>query len=274
MTLAYEKWHGAGNDFVVIDDREADGIDRRALAIRECDRAAGTGADGVLFLRLDAAADPVRVRMRLVQPDGSTAAMCGNGARCAAGWAAERTGAAVVIVETPAGDRRADVLEGEIAVGMGTPSFEPAAIPLDRETPLIDEPLGDLRVTAVDTGVPHAVAFVEDVDDVALARVAPTIRHHAVFPEGANVTVAAPDGEGYRQRTFERGVEGETVACGTGAVAIAAVAHRAGRLAAETPVHIAPPGGDLTVIVHADGTATLCGPVAKEFAGELATTTA
>jgi diaminopimelate epimerase len=98
------------------------------------------------------------------------------------------------------------------------------------------------------------------------------VRHADVFPEGANVTVAAPvEGErAFRQRTYERGVEGETQSCGTGAVAVAAVAKRLGHLSGDDPVTVSPPGGDLTITVPDDGPATLRGPVVRDFSGELA----
>ena len=260
MTVPFEKWNGAGNDFVIVDagEQSVEDEDARALAVRECDREQGIGADGVLLLDPDARADPARVEMTLVQPDGTTAAMCGNGVRCAAKWAADRAGTDEVVVDTPAGARRSTVRGEEVAVEMGTPSFGSP----------IEERVGALTVTAVDTGVPHAVAFVDDVDAVLLAEVAPPIRHHEIFPEGANVTLAAPDDEGFRQRTYERGVEGETVACGTGAVAVAAVARRRGLVETDEPVPVSPPGGTLTVTLCEDG-ALMEGPVEKEFAGHL-----
>jgi diaminopimelate epimerase len=287
-TVTAEKYHGTENDFLVLP---ADALvpDRSAFAKAHCDRETGvggerTGADGVLFLDLDPSASPVRVVMTLVQPDGSTADMCGNGARVTAVWAAGATGAREVVIETPAGDRHAVVRSEGVTVDMGRPSFEPADVPLahDADGPLIEEDVGGLTVTAVDTGVPHAVAVVDDVDAVDLERVAPPVRHADVFPEGANVTLAsrvdigddATEGApgapaAFRQRTFERGVEGETLACGTGAVAVVAAAKRTGRLDTEGPVRVSPPGGDLVIVVPDDGPATLTGPVEREFEVDL-----
>lgn len=262
--IPFEKWHGAGNDFIVIDASE-EIPDRESFAVRECDRDDGIGADGVLFVALTSDTTPPRVEMTLVQPDGSTAAMCGNGARCAVQWAADRTGSDRITVETPAGNRHATVNAADVTVEMGRFSVDPADVKLARDTPLVDEPINGLRVTAVDTGVPHAVAFVADVDDVELANIAPPIRSNPVFLEGANVTLAESDADGFRQRTFERGVEGETVACGTGAVAIAAVAFCHGDLEPGEPVVVRPPGGILRVTVYQDRTASLTGPVVKEF---------
>ncbi|WP_255170307.1 diaminopimelate epimerase [Natrononativus amylolyticus] len=267
--VPYEKYHGTGNDFLIIDATERV-PDRGALAARECDREDGVGADGVLFLALEPAFTPPRVVMTLVQPDGGTAAMCGNGARCAAEWAMRRTGSDEVMIDTQAGTRHASrTHDGEIAVEMGTPRFEPERIPIIASEPVLEEEIEGLAVSAVDTGVPHAVAFVDDVDAVDLESVAPPVRHADRFLDGANVNLASPDGEGgFRQRTYERGVEGETDACGTGAFAIAAVARRLGKTDADS-VDVRPPGGDLRIEFDARGRAVLVGPVEHEFDGDV-----
>jgi diaminopimelate epimerase len=334
MTVRYEKYHGTGNDFVVVDADEYV-PDRRAFAREVCDRRDGigvsgngetggstdgrgesVGADGVLFLALEPEFSPPRAVMTLVQPDGSTAAMCGNGARCAAKWAAERTGADAIMLDTQAGTRRAEIRDDGVTIEMGRPSFAPEDVPLaaDRDEPLVEESaanveetvagvkgaaelegvaadveraVADVTVTAVNTGVPHAVTFVEDVDAVDLEAIAPEIRHADAFPEGANVTFASPrDSEsgsesvsesesdegdgGFDQRTYERGVEGETRSCGTGAVAVGVAARRLGRTTADS-VAVHPPGGRLDVSFR-DGRATLTGPVEREFEGEVSST--
>ncbi|WP_336022153.1 diaminopimelate epimerase [Halobellus salinisoli] len=298
--VAVEKYHGTGNDFIVVDAVESI-PDRPAFATTHCDRESGvdheaskrTGADGVLFLALEPQYSPPRVIMTLVQPDGSVAAMCGNGARVAAAWAAERTGSTELMIDTPAGTRHAIVDETGVTIEMGEPSFAPRDVPLVRDTELIEEDVEGLTVTAVNTGVPHAVAIVDDVDEVDLEAVAPAVRHADVFPEGANVTVASrvasaetdeaasdgadtdagtnTDGPHFRQRTYERGVEGETRSCGTGAVAVAAVAKRLGLIGGDEEVTVSPPGGDLRITVPDGESATLAGPAEREFVGELAT---
>jgi diaminopimelate epimerase len=275
--VGIEKYHGTGNDFIIIDAAE-NVPDRRALAADLCDRETGlthpdatkTGADGILFLALEDEYSPPRVIMTLVQPDGSVAAMCGNGARCAAQWVAARTGTDEVMIDTQSGTRRAEVSEQGVTIEMGAPAFDPAAVPVDRDEPLIQETVEGLPVTAVNTGVPHAVAFVEDVTTVHIGDVAPAVRHADVFPEGANVTFAArrPDG-GFDQRTFERGVEAETDSCGTGAVAIVAAAERLGKVEKGERVAVHPPGGRL-VVELTDDDALLHGPVEREFAGQIA----
>ncbi|MFB6268215.1 MAG: diaminopimelate epimerase [Halodesulfurarchaeum sp.] len=269
-TVPYRKYHGTGNDFAVVD---ADGAavetieDRRRFAVRLCEKL---DADGVLFLSLTEG-DPVHVLFRLWQPDGSKAAMCGNGARIAARWADERTGEDTFRLETPAGPRRARVHDdSSVTVEMGTPSFDPESIPVEREEPMVEAPLEGFELTAVNTGVPHAVAMVEDVHTVELESAAPAIRHADVFPAGTNVTFASPEDEvDFAQRTYERGVEGETESCGTGAVAIAAVASRLGWVSEGETLQIRPPGGTLQVTIPGDGPATLRGPTAFEFEGAL-----
>lgn len=270
--IPYRKYHGTGNDFAVIDADAHPVPDRSSFATSLCDEL---GTDGVLFLRMDETAGPTRVETRLFQPDGSTAAMCGNGARVAGRWAAERTGDRTFVLDTGAGPRPVEVHDDfDVVVEMGRPRFSPEAVPLDRNEPLVEAPVDAITdghvdgfaVTAVNTGVPHAVAFVESVAAIDLDEIAPPIRHAPVFPAGANVTVATAVSDGFDQRTYERGVEGETRACGTGAVAIAAVADRLGAIERGDPVTVRPPGGDLVVAIRPDGTGTLSGPTAFEFA--------
>ncbi|MFW6000632.1 MAG: diaminopimelate epimerase, partial [Halorubrum sp.] len=215
--------------------------------------------------------------------------MCGNGARVVARWAHDRTGDREFMIDTQAGTRRATVNADATAatIEMGVPTFDPRRVPVARDgahadEPLVDEPVEGLSVTAVNTGVPHAVAFVDGgrydpdgIDAVDLDAVAPPVRHADVFPEGANVNLAAvvDDGTGdgpavLDQRTFERGVEGETRSCGTGAVAVVAAARRLGLIDGESAVS-RPPGGELEITVPDAGHATLTGPVAHEFSGTL-----
>jgi diaminopimelate epimerase len=299
--IAIERYHGTGNDFFVVDAAEPV-ADRRGFATRLCDRENGlsigesVGADGVLFLALEDGYASPRVVMTLLQPDGSTAPMCGNGARCAAAWAARRLrrrderersstvsaagrhGTAAdgtddeddettVMVDTQAGTRRATVDGDSVTIEMGTPQFAPAAVPVASDEPLVEESIGDLAVTAVNTGVPHAVAFVENVSTVDLAAVAPAVRHADAFPRGANVTIASPHAERFDQRTYERGVEGETRSCGTGAVAVAAVAHELDYTDAAS-VTVQPHGGRLDVRLDERG-AVLAGPTKQEGETEI-----
>lgn len=265
MEIPYEKYHGTGNDFAVV---EADTL-RTNRAELGVELSAELDADGVLFLEGDTGSEPPVVDFTLYQPDGSTAAMCGNGARVAARWAQDRTGHREFRLETPAGPRHTRITaDDRVQVEMGTPTFDPEAVPVRADGPVVAEPVEGFDITAVNTGVPHAVAFVEDVDDLALEHVAPPIRHADVFPEGANATFASlGEDVAFRQRTYERGVEGETQSCGTGAVAIAAVAGRLGLIDPARETRIRPPGGLLRVTAPKNGTATLEGPATAEFEG-------
>lgn len=277
------KYHGTGNDFIIVDDTK-EIPNRRAFAKVHCSRDTGVchettdrrGADGVLFLTIKQQHTPIQVVMTLIQPDGSTAAMCGNGARVAAAWAAEQTGATEMMIETPAGTRHATLSGDTITIEMGTPVFTPRCVPLttDRDTALIDEQIGSLSITAVNTGVPHAVGMVDDIDSISLNDIAPPIRHASMFPAGVNVTLGELTGAAqFRQRTYERGVESETRSCGTGAVAVGAVARRLGIVETDTPITVRPPGGELRVSVVSDQSATLTGSVEREFQTELSVVT-
>ena len=264
--IPYRQYHGTGNSFAVV---ESDALEtgRAAFAEATCE---ALGVDGVLFLSIDEGPSPTTIDFRLFQPDGSTAAMCGNGARVAARWGQEQTGDSVFRLDTGAGPRRAEVAEEAITVEMGEPTFEPAGIPMEAEEPMVDEPFEGLPVTAVNTGVPHAVAFLHAIDDLDLAAAAQPIRYADRFPEGTNVTVAEAAGSAaFRQRTYERGVEAETQSCGTGAVAIVSAAVRLDLVAAGTAVSVSPPGGELTVRVPETGPATLAGPTSFVEAGTI-----
>lgn len=268
MAVPYRKYHGTGNDFAVVHGPDLR-TDRSRFGEELC---ADLEADGVLFLDVDGSTTPPRVDFVLYQPDGSTAAMCGNGARVAARWAMERTGGREFVLDTPAGPRRATVQQDEhITVEMGTPTFEPADIPVATSEPFVDQSLHGFEVTAVNTGVPHAVAFVSDLHGLDIDEAAVPIRHADVFPDGANATFAQAAEKAspidFHQRTYECGVEGETQSCGTGAVAIATVAARLGSVELGVPLTIAPPGGLLTVTVPEGGPATLEGPTAFEYEG-------
>jgi diaminopimelate epimerase len=269
MDLPFEKLHGNGNDFVLIDEY-AKVIVPEAMkpefARLYCDRRFGIGGDGVLFLSKGERGD---LRMRLVQPDGSEAEMCGNGVRCVAKYAVDRgyageafvveTGAGPVPVE--AGYDEDDAFEATIS--MPDPAFDRSGVPAFGEGEYLEEVDG-LEVRAVNTGVPHAVVFVEDLDATDLEAVAPAIRHHPSFPEGANVNFVQVTGPGaIRVRTFERGVEGETLSCGTGATASAAIAHRLGLVG--EPVEVETEGGPLTIGLGRETTMT--GPAETVFSG-------
>jgi diaminopimelate epimerase len=270
MEIPFTKMQGNGNDFILIDEFEKGVIPdemKGQFAALYCDRRFGIGADGILYL-----SKPVKnsLKMRLFQPDESEADMCGNGIRCLAKYAFD-TGYVKesCTVETRAGEFSVIMGYREeeffATITMPAPKFDRKDIPAIGEGEY-KEKIGDYDVYAVNTGVPHAVIFVEAIDGVDVAAVAPAIRRHASFPNGANVNFVQRSGDdSITIRTFERGVEEETLSCGTGATAAAAVAHRLGYIG--TTVHVETKGGPLTIYL-ADG-AKMEGPAATVFFGAI-----
>ena len=265
--LPFVKMSGAGNDFVVADNRDGSIAeeDKAALARKACRRKLGIGADGLILVERDGQRDADYV-MRYFNADGSEGELCGNGTRCAAVFAREiGAGGTSQRIATPAGVLRTDILSGSAAaatvrVAMAKPS------PI-RRLRLSDVPGGDAELFALEVGVPHAIEVVPDVGAVDVDRRGSAIRRHSVFPAGANANfIALDEGSGeIRLRTFERGVEAECLACGTGATAAATVADRFFGWPAAVPVRVA--SGDL---IHIDGTGDaplMEGPVTRVFEG-------
>ena len=232
MRIPFTKMVGAGNDFLVVDAaaRPLARVRGRWAAVSRalCDRRGGVGADGVLVLERSRRAD---ARMRVFNPDGSEAEMCGNGARCVARYLKERgrrvSGNGAVTIETRAGLLAAKVLGRPAAIGARRVAMrmtDPTGLRLEMALPVEGR---RLRLGIVNTGVPHAVVSVASLDAVDVARLGRLIRRHRAFaPAGTNVNFIQPDGRHparLRVRTYERGVEGETLACGTGVAAAAII---------------------------------------------------
>ncbi len=217
VMLRFTKMNGAGNDFVLMDNRAGEiHLDRSQIA-RLCDRHRGIGADGVLLL--EKASNNADFRMRYFNADGGEAEMCGNGARCFARFAEKVAGASKKIsFETPAG-----VIGAELASDLVTLQMtEPTDLRLNVKLPMADE---NKTVHFINSGVPHVVIPVSQIDDVDVRRAGSAVRHHEMFsPKGANVNFIKKHGPNkIAIRTYERGVEDETLACGTGVVASALV---------------------------------------------------
>jgi diaminopimelate epimerase len=210
VRLNFKKMVGTGNDFIVIDTGPKE---LNALAKKICDRKTGIGADGVLVIEKSKVAD---FRMRILNADGSEAEMCGNGLRCAVLYKGIEK---KVKVETKAG-----IYEGEITgdnmvrIKMEEPKDLRLDFPLSVNTRKI-------KANFINTGVPHAVVFVQGIDKIDVGAIGSAIRYHKEFkPKGTNVNfVEIIDAENVRIRTYERGVEGETLSCGTGSVASAII---------------------------------------------------
>lgn len=237
MTLEFTKMNGAGNDFVMVDNRAGSLVLSRDLIAFLCDRHRGIGADGLIAV--EGAQDTPR--MRYYNADGGEAEMCGNGARCFARFAAlligQREG--TISFVTMAGPIRAELLTGErVKLSMGRPHSLQLAHSLNVGG-------SDLEVHSINTGVPHAVTFVSDLDSTPVVSLGRGLRNHQRFmPAGTNanfVQVLAPGSLGVR--TYERGVEDETLACGTGVVASALIYHL--RSQTPSPISVKVRGGDI-----------------------------
>jgi diaminopimelate epimerase len=241
-SLPFWKMSGAGNDFVVVDARNGEDVDFPWLAQRVCTRALSLGADGLIVVE---PMDRDRVRIRFFNPDGSAAEMCGNGSRCAARYAVERdfVNPGSFQLLTDSGALEVITADGAFQVVMPDPKD------LRFDVMEIEEAGERFSVHSVQIGVPHAVVPLENVErfsDDDLTRIGRCLRHHANFPAGTNtnfVTVG-PD-QRVRQRTYERGVEALTKACGTGSTASAVVL--TSRFGLSWPVELAVDGGCLTI---------------------------
>lgn len=233
----FTKMHGCGNDFVLIDDRAARfaGVESR-MAVALCDRRFGIGADGLILLRRPGRAG-ASLTMVFVNRDGLVGEMCGNGGRCLAAFA-RRCGADgdPLVIDTPAGLVTAAFDGDLVRLSMTEPRVLAIEVPVELPAEMGG---GTLHFTTVDSGPPHAVTFVDAgaLDAVDVETVGRAVRHHPVFaPRGVNVNVAALRDGRLHMRTYERGVEAETLACGTGAVACAAAAHLRGGLGSPVTV--------------------------------------
>lgn len=244
--IPFSKLNGSGNDFLLVDNRSGavDGFDLPAFVRKVCDRTRSIGADGMIFIERPSGRGDFR--WNFFNADGSVAEMCGNGGRCAARFAAERRIAPRRLsFETLAGLIHAEVAGRRVKLQM-TP---PRGLALDRTLTLA----GRRHAYAfVDTGVPHAVLLVPDLEAVDVLRVGRGIRNHRAFaPRGTNVNFVRLLDGGVLIRTYERGVEGETLACGTGAVAAGIVSAALGL--ARPPVAVTTRGGEvLTIHFDAD----------------------
>jgi diaminopimelate epimerase len=259
---------GAGNDYVLVDVHDRELPDAPALSVRISDRHFGIGADGLILLAPSERAD---ARMIMFNADGSRAEMCGNGLRLLAKLARDdgRVATDEMVVETDAGDLPVALVRqaGEVVgarVRMGVPGF---VGPTDEPVRILDR---DFRMSRVDMGNPHAVIFLdEDLDAFPVERYGPALETDARFPDRTNVEfVVRESPTRLRQRTWERG-SGETLACGTGASAVAAVAVRTSR--ATSPVSIELRGGVLELTWPGEGEEILLtGPAVEVFRGEIA----
>ncbi|MBE1162096.1 diaminopimelate epimerase [Dyella acidiphila] len=274
MALRFTKMHGSGNDFAVIDSRDA-ALDLSAATIRAmADRHTGIGFDQLLSV------EPARdgasaFYYGIWNADGSPSGQCGNGVRCVAAWL-HRAGALAlgqtVQIQSPSGPVAVRVLDAQrVTVDMGEPVFEPARIPFDAgqfaSRYALDVAGQQLEIGAVSMGNPHAVVVVDDLAAAALEQLGPAITAHPRFAAGVNTGFVRKLGQGHVQlQVHERG-SGWTLACGTGACAAMAVLRQRSEVAAQVQVDL--PGGSLQIDWNGPGERLwMTGPAAFVFAGE------
>ncbi len=271
--LDFTKMHGAGNDFVVLDGVRDELPPLEPLVARLCDRRLGIGADQLLVVRPSKAAD---FRMEIFNADGSRAEMCANGIRAFFKYLRDHghTTADEIGIETLAGVVRPRWVGADrVRVDMGRPVLEPAKIPTtlaSGDGPVLDLPLevdGEtLRVSSVSMGNPHAVILVPDPDAAPVEQLGPKLEQHPAFPNRVNVEFVKPlDRRRVRQRTWERG-SGETLACGSGACAVAVVLMLRDLVEREVVIELR--GGALEIAwADDDAHVFMTGPAAEVYSG-------
>ncbi|MCE2466073.1 MAG: diaminopimelate epimerase [Dehalococcoidia bacterium] len=282
--MKFTKMHGAGNDYIYIDARQMD-EDWPALSRAMSNRHFGIGGDGIILV-LDS--DMADLRMRMFNADGSEGEMCGNGIRCFAKYAIERNiarpGESGLSVETLAGIRTiVPRMEGESVVSarvaMGEPRFDPAEVPVVLErapertigAAVLNYPVdidgSHLNLSFVSMGNPHAVAFIDQsVEEYHLHNIGPQVEHHPMFPRRVNFEIVNLIDPGHAKvRVWERG-SGETMACGSGASAVAAIARLMGK--GGDRIDITLPGGTLSIEWDGAGEVFMEGPAEEVFSGE------
>lgn len=273
--MKFTKMQGLGNDYVYINCMEEQIEDVADLARKLSDRHYGIGSDGVILIQ---SSDHADFCMNMYNADGSQAEMCGNGIRCVGKYVYDYglTNQTRVSIETLAGVKYLDlkVTDGrvsEVTVNMGSPILEPASVPVvSDQNPVINEPIeanGEVYyMTCVSMGNPHAVIFVENTETFPLEIIGPILESHPVFPKKANIEfVQVLDDGQVNMRVWERGT-GETLACGTGACAVAMACILNGKTKKEVVVHLL--GGDLKILYdEKENVIYMTGPAVTVFDG-------
>lgn len=277
--MHFTKMHGLGNDYIYVNGFDENVTDPAAVSRAVSDRHFGIGGDGLILILPSTQAD---CRMRMFNADGSEAQMCGNGIRCLAKYVYEHDIARkpTLQVETLAGVLQLDLIQNptrtdiidSVCVRMGEPRLERADIPMKGATGhVICQPLEvdgtTFEVTAVSMGNPHCIVFVDDPQTFDVAYWGPRFEHHPVFPEGVNTEfVRVIDAHTFEMRVWERG-SGETLACGTGASAVAVACHLNGKTERRVTGHLL--GGALELDwKESDNQVYMTGPATEVFSGD------
>lgn len=273
--MKFYKMHGAGNDFVFLEDFNNEIKDECNLAVKLCDRHFGVGADGLVIVRKSNVAE---AKMVIINSDGSRANMCGNAIRCFGKYIFEHkiVNGTKFQVETGDGIKVIEILlEGEkvkyVKVYMGNPSYKAEDIPLSEGEDFIDSDITvdgkTYRATTILLGVPHTVVF-EDEKEYVVNEDGPNLEKHKLFKEGSNINfVKIIDDTHIRVNTWERGA-GATLACGTGCSASVVVAKKLGKVNKDEEIFVKAPGGELVIEVNGDDV-YMKGPAELVFEGKL-----
>jgi diaminopimelate epimerase len=275
MKFSFSKWHGLGNDFVIVNGFTEKITDYPQAAIRVCDRHLGVGADGLVVVLPSTIAD---FEMRIFNSDGSEAEMCGNVTRCMARYVYENglTDKRKVTLATKAGIIKPELIFAEgilstIRVDMGEPRLSRSELPMNgEEGQVINEGLmvqgTEYFVTGVSMGNPHCILFVEDLTATTIGEIGPLIETHPAFPRKTNVEfVQVLSKQKVRMRVWERGA-GITMACGTGACATLVAGVLNGKLDRQAIVEL--DGGELVIEWGEDNHVYMSGPAVEVFRGQ------
>ena len=277
--MHFTKMHGLGNDYIYVNGFDENVTDPAAVSRAVSDRHFGIGGDGLILILPSTQAD---CRMRMFNADGSEAQMCGNGIRCLAKYVYEQDIARkpTLQVETLAGVLQLDLIQNphhanlidSVCVRMGEPRLQREEIPMLGATGnVLREPLDvdgtTFEITAVSMGNPHCIVFVDDPHTFDVAHWGPRFEHHPAFPEGVNTEfVRVADDHTFHMRVWERG-SGETLACGTGASAVAVACHLNGKTGRKVTGHLL--GGELELVWKAsDNQVYMTGPATEVFSGD------
>ena len=276
--MEFTKMHGAGNDYVYMN---ASNLSENwsQIAVNVSDRHKGIGSDGLILAMPSEIAD---IKMRMFNSDGSEGEMCGNGIRCLVGFAIDQNlippNQKTVLVETGAGVlsvtpiRTNNVMTGA-TVSMGLPILEPTQIPVEIDSssfPVLEHKLNigyeQMKLSFVSMGNPHAISFIdEDIDKYPLTEIGPLVENHEIFPNKINFEIVnIIDRSHLKVRVWERG-SGITLACGTGACAVAVAAKLKGII--DDSCTISLPGGDLEISWVDNNEVLMTGPIEKVFSG-------
>ena len=275
--MKFTKMQGIGNDYVYVNCLKEKVEDPCAVAKKVSDRHFGIGSDGLILIKPSETAD---FEMDMYNSDGSRGAMCGNGIRCVAKYVYDYglTHKTSITVNTASGIKYLDLtIENgkavQIRVNMGTPILEASKIPvISEKEKVIDEPIvagnKEYRITAVSMGNPHAVTYIDDVKGLDIEKIGPQFEHHSIFPDRVNTEfVKVLDRNTVEMRVWERG-SGETLACGTGACAVAVASILNGYTEDEVTVKLL--GGDLKIYWdRKENLVYMTGPAEVVFDGEI-----